>query len=84
MKNNIVKLVAGVGAVGVGLYGFTAVAFAAAPTPYQEGKTVFDSGWPKVLDLIKSFAPVVIIAALTLLAIRKVVGSVKRGKAPSF
>jgi len=61
-------------------------AFAATvqPSPSSEAKSVFNEAWPQVLDLLKVMAPVVIVAGLTLLAIRKVVGAVKRGKAPSF
>jgi hypothetical protein len=86
MNNMPLKAAAAVTAFVTAIYGFTAIAAAAAttPTPYEEGKAVFDGGWPKVLELIKNFAPIVIVASLTLLAIRKVVGSVKRGKAPSF
>jgi len=85
MQNMHLKAVAAVGMFVTAVYGYTAIAAAAVtPTPYEEGKAVFDGGWPKVLELIKNFAPIVIVASLTLLAIRKVVGSVKRGKAPSF
>jgi len=66
--------------------GYAAAASAAAPppTPASEAKAVFDSNWQQVIDLLKTMAPVVIGAGLLLLAIRKVVGAVKRGKAPSF
>ena len=70
----------------LGLMGFVGVAGAQAVTPDagEEASGLFGTAWPQVLDLVKTMAPLVIGAGLTLLAIRKVVGAVKRGKAPSF
>lgn len=80
------KAIAGVFAAVVGTLALASAAYA-APTPPDastEAIAVFNASWPEILDVVKSMAPYIVAAGLTLLVIRKVVGSAKRGKAPSF
>jgi hypothetical protein len=70
----------------LGLMGFMGVAGAQTvpATPAEEASDLFGASWPQVLDLVKTMAPIIIGAGLVLLAVRKVTGALKRGKAPSF
>jgi hypothetical protein len=55
----------------------------AAFDPGAEASTVFTDNWSLALDLVKVMAPIAIGAGLVLLAIRKVVGSLSKGRAPT-
>lgn len=65
--------------------GATAAFAAVSPTydPGAEATSVANANWPMLLDMVKDLAPIAIGAGLVLLAIRKVVGSIRRGKAPT-
>jgi hypothetical protein len=82
--NKLNKLSTGAGVFVIAMVVTTASAFATTPTPSSEANSLFDSNWSQVTDLIKGMAPKIILAGLTLLAIRKVVSSISRARAPRF
>lgn len=85
MTNPLRKIGAGLALVAVTIYVTAGMAAATATTfaPATEAKAAFDGNWSSLLDVVKGMAPYVIGAGLTLWAIRKVVGSLSRAKAPT-
>jgi hypothetical protein len=51
--------------------------------PASEATSVFSDNWTLVLNMVKALAPIAIGAGLVVLAINKIVKSLRKGKAPS-
>lgn len=81
MKNAYLKAAAATTVTALAVLGYAGVAGAQTVfDPGGEATGTFDANWAKVLDLVKDIAPYAIGGGLVLLGIRKVAGSLSRGR----